>query len=133
MFDFITHIKESSDFAALGPATDSQIEDAEKALNVKFSSDYKEYLKAFGAATFENKELTGISQSERLSVISTTQHARTCFANFPTDAYVIEDLLIDHLYIIQDASGSIFSFGPSEKKETIASDLCTYLFPEYSI
>ena len=55
------------------PATDEQIEQAEKVLNVKFSSDYIDFIKHFGRAwadieifAFEgNETVVGYTQSLR--------------------------------------------------------------------
>ena len=132
MLEMIKKIKEAEDYASLGAASKEQIASAEKELHLKFAADYNEYLSTFGAATFCGKELTGICSSERLSVISVTQHARSFFKSFPDDAYVIEEMLFDHFLTIQRADGSVFSYGPNESEELIADSLSSYLFPQES-
>ncbi len=132
MLEMIKKIQEAEDYASLGAASDEQIADAENELKLKFAEDYKEYLRAFGAATFCGKELTGICSSERLSVISVTQRARGFYRSFPDDAYVVEEMLFDHFLIIQKADGSVFSYGPDETEKLIASSLSMYLFPQES-
>lgn len=132
MSTLITLMEESTDFYAFGPVDDRQIMDAENTLKVKFSNDYKEYVRSFGAATVNHIELTGICKSERLNVVSVTQHARSCYKNFPQDAYVIEDLLIDHVFIIQNESGNVFCYGPSDDGKKVSASLVSYLFPEHS-
>ena len=130
MSDFIRKIQEADDFAALGSVTDKDIANAENNLNLVFADDYKEYLRAFGVATFYSKELTGIGPSARLNVVNVTMHARDVYKNFPTDAYVVEDLLFDHVLTIQKQDGSIYSYGPKDSEEKIAASLADYLFPE---
>ena len=132
MLEMIQRIQEAEGFAALGAASKEQIADAEIELLLTFASDYKEYLNAFGAATFCGKELTGICSSERLNVIAVTQRARNYYKGFPNDAYVVEELLIDHFLVIQKADGSVFSYGPNESEELIATSLSLYLFPQAS-
>lgn len=129
MSEMITKIQEAEDYAFLGPASEQQIIDAEKALQLTFAADYKEYLSTMGAATFCGKELTGICSSERLNVIVVTQRARSFYKRFPTDAYVIEEMLFDHFVVIQKVDGSIFSYGPNESEELLAGSLALYLFP----
>lgn len=132
MLEMIKKIKEAEDYAALGAASKEQIADAEKELQLTFAADYKEYLRAFGAATFCGKELTGICSSERLSVIAVTKRARSFYKSFPVDAYVIEEMLFDHFLVIQKADGSIFNYGQNESEELIADSLSLYLFPQES-
>ena len=132
MLEMIKMIQEAEDFVSLGAATNEQIADAEKELQLKFAEDYKEYLSTFGVATFCGKELTGICSSERLSVIAVTQRARSFYKSFPNDAYVIEEMLFDHFLVIQKADGSIFNYGPNESEELIADSLSLYLFPQES-
>jgi hypothetical protein len=132
MPEMITMIREAEDFSALGAASKEQIADAEKELMLTFSADYKEYLSAFGAASFCGKELTGICSSERLNVVAVTRRARNYYKSFPDDAYVVEEMLFDHFLVIQKANGYVFSFGPNESEERIAASLSLYLFPQAS-
>lgn len=132
MLEMIKKIREAKDYASLGAVSKEQIADAEKILQLAFAEDYKEYLSAFGAATFCGKEMTGICSSERLNVIAVTQRARSFYKNFPDDAYVIEEMLFDHFLVIQKADGSVFSYGPNESEELIAGSLSSYLFPQES-
>lgn len=130
MSDLITRIQEANDFASLGSASDEQISDAEKSLQLTFAEDFKEYLRAFGVATFCEKELTGISSSDRLNVVAVTTRARNFYKAFPADAYVIEELLFDHIITIQKSDGTIYSYGPNDSEKQIASSLFEYLFPK---
>lgn len=132
MLEMINKIMEAEDYAALGAASKEQIAEAEKELQLEFAADYKEYLSAFGAATFCGKELTGICSSERLSVIAVTKRARSYYKCFPDDAYVIEEMLFDHFLVIQKADGSVFSYGPNDSEEPLADSLSLYLFPQKS-
>lgn len=130
MFDLIRKIQEADAFASLGAASDEQIQEAEKRLQLTFADDFKAYLRSFGAATFCGKELTGICASERLDVVSVTERARAFYPAFPKDAYVIEELLIDHILSIQKPDGTVFGYGPNDAGEQIAFSLSEYLFPD---
>ena len=48
-------IKEANYFVSLQPADASGIEAAELQLGLSFAADYKEYLLAFGAASFDGR------------------------------------------------------------------------------
>lgn len=130
MFEFIKKIQEAEDFASLGAASDEQIQEAESKLQVTFADDFKAYLRAYGTATFCGKELTGICASDRLSVVPVTERARDFYPAFPKDAYVIEELLIDHILSIQKPDGTVFGYGPNDAGEQIAASLSEYLFPD---
>ncbi len=128
MEGLIEKIKAAEDFAALNPANEDQIESAENKLGIKFAGDYKEYLQSFGVATFDGRELTGIGTSERLDVVHVTNHARKILADFPKDAYVIEEELVDHVVTMQKSDGSIYAYGPDAVETKIAGSLSEYLF-----
>ena len=130
MSNIISLIKNSSNFVSLQPASASEIQAAETQLGLLFASDYKEYLLAFGAASFDGKELTGISKSERLSVVSATERARSFYPLLPRSIYVIEELGFDNYFIVQDSSGRVYSYGTSDLGKLIAESLKEYLFTE---
>lgn len=129
MSTFLELIKGASFFVSLQPAASSSIEAAESQLGITFAPDYKEYLLAFGAASFDGRELTGVCESERLNVVSATERARTFYPKFPKNTYVVEELGFDHVLILQDSSGKVYSYGPSDSGDVIAESLQDYLFP----
>ena len=128
MSKLLYRIQQSEGFAAIGPVDDSKISEAEMKLNLSFAEDYKEYVQTFGAATFSARELTGICSGGPQDVVLATKRAREFFPKFPTDAYVIEEMLIDHVMMIQNGEGSIFCYGPHDSGEEVASGLTEYLF-----
>ena len=129
MSELINMIQAADDFCSIGSASSSTIANAEKKLKVVFADDYKEYVLNFGAATFDGRELTGICNSNRLNVVSVTEQARQYYPSFPSNAYVIEELMFDHILIIQDSLGRIYSYGPKDSATQIAKSLKAYLFP----
>lgn len=65
-----------------------------------------------------------------MSVVPVTERARNFYQAFPKDAYVIEELLFDHVVSIQKPDGTVFSYGPNGAEEPIAASLSEYLFPD---
>lgn len=130
MEELLKLIKDADYFYALTGADLSQVEEAEKNLGVCFADDYKAYVQAFGAATFDGHELTGICKSERLSVVASTERAREFFTQFPMDLYVIEEMQFDCIITVQDSEGIVYSYGPGDKATQIADSLQEYLFPK---
>lgn len=123
-----TLIKDADNFVSLKPVNLQSIQTAESQLELTFASEYKEYVLAFGAASFNGKELTGICESARLSVVSVTERARKIYPHFPKNVYVVEDLSFDHIFITQDSYGKVYSYGPSDSGYQIAESLQDYLF-----
>ena len=128
MSELVELIKKSEYFCCLGGVNLSQVVAAEQELGLTFAEDYKEYILEFGAASFSGHELTGMCDSERLSVISTTEKARAFFSGIPNELYVIEDLYFDHVLVVQDSSGAVYYYGPEDEKKKVANSLKDYLF-----
>ena len=129
MSDFSSLIIKSDNFYSLGPVQSVQIEKAQKNLGLLFADDYKNYIEKYGAASFDCHELTGISSSDRLNVVTATNRAKNCYKNFPENYYVIEELLFDHIIIVQNVSGNIYSFSPVCGIVFLANSLKNYYFP----
>lgn len=130
MSNLIDRICSASGFCALVAANEEQISEAQKRLDLVFADDFIEYVTAFGAASFDSRELTGICTSKRLSVIAATERARNYFLLFPHGLYVIEELQIDHILMAQDKNGIVYSYGPDEALKVVAKSLYEYLFPD---
>ncbi len=65
MSKIIEIIEKLQDLIKLNAASDDQINAAEKALNLKFAKEYREYLMVCGAIIAEGVELTGIAKNQR--------------------------------------------------------------------
>ena len=127
MLEFMKKISESEDFFPQKPVADDVIKQTEQKLKLVFADDYKAFLHQYGAALLGDKEINGICDAVRLSVVEATERARSFFPEFPEDAYVIEELHIDHIITIQKADGIVYSYGPADKAMKIADSLGEYL------
>ena len=126
MSNIIEVIKSAPDYIGGIGIADTEIENAEKQLGVKFALDYKYYLKEIGLACFDGHELTGICKSSRLNVVDVTmaqreKHPETC------SWYVIEEANIDGMIIWQDTNGSIYQTGPGVMINKIYDTLADYV------
>ena len=124
----VDRIVEEQSLLKMKPATKEQIKEAETCLGLRFATEYCEYLEAFGAATFLNFELTGICKSERLNVVDATNRARNRYPQIPKDYYVVEEIGVDRVVIVQNHSGTVFQYGPIDRAKKINSSLEEYLF-----
>ena len=120
-------IRNLSGMMAAQKASNDAIASAQKALNVSFSGDYKEYLHEFGAISAQDIELTGLKVSPRINVVNTTLAARESSPNFPNDMYVIENIAVDGILALQNSDGHIFEWQPSGSCKKIFDNLDEYV------
>ena len=114
-------------FCSLACVSMEQIADAEKALALHFADDYREYLLAFGIASADGHEFTGICNSKRLSVVDVTLAEKSITPGIPQDWYVLEEANIDGIVIWQNSIGKIFQTQPGREAVKLAGSICDYL------
>lgn len=114
-------------FCSLVGVSAEQISNAENALTLHFSSDYREYLRAFGIASAGGHELTGICNSKRLNVVDVTLAERSITPGIPQNWYVLEEANIDGIVIWQNSTGEIFQTRPGREAVKLADSICDYL------
>ena len=107
---------------------ESDIIKAESALGVKFSDDYRRYIKAFGCMAIGSREFTGISKLANYDVVSITTSQRKYITDTPSDWYVIEQLNIDGIVIWQSASGEVFQTSPNTEPKKICDSFADYIW-----
>ena len=120
MKDIVAILQEQNFFRAIGPVTADQIKEAEQELGLKFSDEYRQYIKNLGVATFEGHEFTGICSFKRLNVVNVTKEEREYHPEIPSDWYVVEQLNIDGMVIWQTRDGSIYLNGSKKMADSLA-------------
>ena len=65
-------LKEKEAFISLQGADEQAIENSEQALGVKFAKECKNYVKAFGPASYYGHELTGVCNVPAIDVVAVT-------------------------------------------------------------
>lgn len=108
-------------------ASDDQIEQAEKKLGLKFAPEYILYVKRFGVFLASTIELTGITDIDRLNVVSATKRERKLNPKIPNDMYVIENLAIDGFVVLQDVSDVIYYISPCYEPKKMFESLEEYI------
>ena len=125
--EILETIKNLKDLAALGGASDEQISNAQSLIGVKFADEFVQYVKGFGALSAYGFELFGVSEHARLDTAKVTLEQRELNSALPDDMYVIEDLGIDGILILQNEKGEIFELAPNTKPNKIFDSLSDYL------
>lgn len=97
--------------------TDDVIITAEKELGISLAEDYKEYVKYYGACSFSSHEFTGLGFSGYMNVVSATNEERKVNKSFPNDLYVLENVAIEGLLIVQNSKGEVFEYTRSSSKK----------------
>jgi len=106
---------------------DSMISEAEKMLGLIFSDEYREYLKEFGIAAYSGHELTGITRSPRLNVVSVTLAERERRADAPRNLYVVERTNVEEIIVWQGESGELYYSSPNHPLEKFCDSLSEYV------
>ena len=125
MDDIIKTLRAMEDFDCLNGASEDEIEAAEKDL------DYRKYLSEYGLACAAGHEFTGIVKSPRLNVVDATARIYKKIQDLPAKSYVVEELNIDSIVILQTEDGSIYEAVPGKLSNKIADSLCDYLKEGY--
>ena len=124
---FVDIIKEYKDFLSATGVSDEEIEKAEQILSLKFTKEFKEYLRKYGIAYANKHEFTGISKAKGLNVVCVTEHEREINHQIPDDWYVIEQLDIDGMVICQSSTGEIYQTSRNMMPLKICDSLLEYI------
>ena len=109
-----------------GRASEEEIIRAEKRLNLKFSKEYKEYIKEFGAISFFGNEWSGLNIDGYFIVVNMTEDERALNESFPEKYFVVENIGVDSIFIISNEDGKIYSI-QYDKIEFLCNSLSEYL------
>ncbi len=124
--EIIKMMQEKPAFHARSAASDEEIQAAENALGLQFAKDYREYVAAFGAASFAGHELTGICKPDRVNVVAVTLEERYNMA-VPADWYVLEQAHIDGIVLWQNIVGAVYQTSPNTKPKKLCESLAEYI------
>lgn len=127
MKQLVSVLRNQQGFIYTGGVEEQKIEEAEEALGLVFSSEYRSYLLAFGSASYYGHELTGISSSSRISVVSVTMAEKEFNESVPAGWYAIERTGLDGIVIWQSGNGWIYQTSPNAEPMQIASSFVEYV------
>lgn len=126
MSNIVVTLPQKPDFKCRTSASNQDILKAEQQLGLCFATEFKEYLRAFGAVSVNGREITGICHSKRLHVVDVTLE-EWLHNKVPSDWYVVEQLNIDGIVIWQDSKGNVYQTAPGCANQKIASSLYDYI------
>ena len=126
MKNIVDLIKSMPDYIGSNGRSEEEIANAENEIGITFADDYREYLKKIGLACFDGHELTGLTKTERLSVVSVTMEQRKLFGESALTWYVVEEADIDGIVIWQASDGAVYVAAPWVNAEKVADSLYDY-------
>lgn len=115
------------DLMTLDGVSEDEIKRAEEQLEILFSEEYKQYLRVFGIASWDSRELTGLCKSKHQNVVDVTLRCRRGNEESRSVLYVIEELGIDWIVIWQNADGEIFQTVGNENPVKLFETLADYI------
>lgn len=126
MENIVAVLKSMPDYIGSNGRSDEEIEQAEKNLECTFAKDYRGYLAEIGLACFDGHELTGLTKTERLNVVSVTMDQRKLFGEMVSTWYVVEETNIDGIVVWQDSTGVVYETTSPAYVKITADSLCEY-------
>ena len=120
-------IKQIPGYIGSNGRSEEEIVNAEKELATSFANDYREYLENIGLACFESRELTGLTKTARLDVVSVTKEQRMLNQRVPRNWYVIEETHLDGIVIWQSPNGEIYQAAADTPGRKIYCSLMDYV------
>ena len=94
--------------ALIRPVTEETLNQAEKALNISFSNEYKSYLPTCGVISLESTEIygLGVKNTSYLSLYKILPEMRD-EANFPASSVPLSDIGDGHFYLYDNHAKTI--------------------------
>lgn len=120
------NLEEIKNFECTGGVSEEEILSAEEKLGLKFSDEYRKYLSKYGTGFFDTMEPTGLNVSKRINVVDVTLFEKGC-RELPEDVYVVENLGIDGIIIVQNTKGEIFEANMSGNLKKIYNNFLEYI------
>ena len=108
-------------------ASEQQIQEAQGELESQFAPDYKEYLLQFAIASFEGRELTGITSSQWVNVVTVTKTERERKPEERKNLYVIEQTNMDDIVYWQSEEGRVYRTYGIGSPELVYDSFAEYL------
>jgi hypothetical protein len=126
MKNIIDVLRSMPDFIGSNGRSKEEIELAETMLEVAFARDYRNYLEEIGLACFDGHELTGLTKTDRLNVVTVTMEQRERFGKIASTWYVIEEANIYGIVIWQDTEGFVYEAASNANVKKVADSLSEY-------
>lgn len=106
--NIVEEIKQIKDLGCIDGCSEEQVREAEELLDLKFPSEYVDYVRAYGCIDFGFTEWTGLNIKGELNTVDATLAEREYNESFPKKYFVLDDGHIDARKIIVNEEGKVF-------------------------
>lgn len=127
MKSIVDRIKEIPNLYHLDGCKTNQIKTAQNKLDLIFSDEFIDYVKAYGIISFYGTEWTGLNVDGYLNVVEATKAERENDSKFPKDCIVLENIAIDGILTILDSKGNIYAYQSGKEPVLICNSMTEYL------
>lgn len=127
MNTFVEQLKQKDGFRMLSGVSEGTIKAAEEKLGLRFSEEYKDYLRSCGVAMADGHEFLGLGSSNRLDVVANTLEEREANPGIPANLYVVEQADIDCIVVWQSFSGEVYQSMPGILPVKLCDSLLEYI------
>ncbi|MCQ2421909.1 MAG: SMI1/KNR4 family protein [Lachnospiraceae bacterium] len=125
---FCDFLEKQDGLVMSGGKDEDSISEAENILRAPFADEYKSYLRKYGAVSYDGHELTGLIRSKRLNVVDCTIKQREENDCILPDMYVVENLGIDGIVVLQASNGKVYMlYSYDNEIREVANSLLEYL------
>lgn len=131
MKKFVDLIKNEDDFIYSNKEV-LDIERIESEIGFSLADEYKEYIKQYGVAFSNGHEFTGAIESKRLGVVNATNRFWSKAEYDRTQKYVVEEIGVDGVVILQDSNGYVYQAAPNIEPVFIFDSLADYFYSDLS-
>jgi len=104
-----------------------QVMEAEEQLGLRFADEYRNYIMKYGAISFDSHEFTGLNVDSYINVTDVTLQERELRDKLPADCYVVQQVGIEGLVILQHQSGAVYQLDEAGNCSRIADSFNGYL------
>lgn len=91
------------------PASDEQIEFAQSALGIKFSDEYKDFLRIFGVISYNAIEIygLGVPNTSYLNILTQIHDMKELESSFPDNLIPLSEIGDGHFYMYDNLNQNI--------------------------
>jgi len=124
ILDVVSKIKHKDN---LGLCTLEEIKAAEQTLGLKFSDEYIELITIFGTLSTDYLDISSTLKDPFYDVVHLTNEVRNRYSGLPQDLYVIYDVHVDGVVILQNESGKVFAIDESSSLMEAYESLAAFI------
>ena len=125
--NIVDKIKTIPNLCHLAGCKTTQINTAQKELDLDFPDEFIDYVKEYGVISFYGTEWTGLNVEGYLNVVDATQNERKLNKNFPQGFFVLENQAIDGILILVNSKGVVYSYQNGNQPTLICKSMNEYL------